>query len=211
MSSRKRIEELEKQLEAAPNDVRLLQKLGEVHQRAGDLPKAAAAFERVADHYTDEGFFLKAVALLKQCQKLHERHEVNFKLASLHAQLQLVGEAMSYLLEGIKKATTPSDLELVEPAVRHVRDCYPNDAGLRLRLVHLLVRANRIDSARSELSATIDLLRQSNADLAVVAEQLDVGGEETSVLGALIRLRSAVERRANSDHVPSLLDFSQPN
>ena len=93
----KAIKEYQKVLDADPKDVRILQKMGELYQKKNDNSQAAQYFTRVAESYTNDGFFLKAVALYKQVLKLDSSlMEVNIKLAELHQQLQLMGEAMAY-------------------------------------------------------------------------------------------------------------------
>src|SRR5688572_23235427 len=93
----KAIKEYQKVLDADPKDVRILQKMGELFQKKNDNSQAAQYFTRVAESYTNDGFFLKAVALYKQVLKLDPSlMEVNIKLAELHQQLQLMGEAMAY-------------------------------------------------------------------------------------------------------------------
>src|SRR6188508_398448 len=84
----KAIKEYQKVLEADPRDVRVLQKMGELFQKKNDNVQAAQYFTKVAESYATDGFFLKAVALYKQVQKLNPTLlEVNLKLAELHQQL----------------------------------------------------------------------------------------------------------------------------
>lgn len=67
---RRAIERLRGELEKSPDDVRLLQKIGELFQKAGDSMAAAESFARVANCYLRDGYQLKAVALLKQVLRL---------------------------------------------------------------------------------------------------------------------------------------------
>src|SRR5439155_18189449 len=86
-------EELLRQLAKAPDDTRLLQKLGELLQKEGEDRKAAEMFARVAANYERDGFFLKAVALLKQVVRLSFDVTRVEKLAILHEKLGLTREA----------------------------------------------------------------------------------------------------------------------
>jgi tetratricopeptide (TPR) repeat protein len=80
---------------AVPEPV--LQKMGELYQKKNDNVQAAHFFTKVAESYSSDGFFLKAVALYKQVLKLNPTLiDVNLKLAELHQQLQLMSEAMAY-------------------------------------------------------------------------------------------------------------------
>src|SRR5512140_2763214 len=77
-------------------DVRVLLKVGELYQKKGDERLAAEAFDRVAQTYAEQGFFLKAVAVYKQIVKLApDDVRVNERLAGLYQQLGLMSDAMS--------------------------------------------------------------------------------------------------------------------
>src|SRR2546430_8389862 len=89
----KAVKEYQRVLELDPDDVRVLQKLAELYQKMNRKAEAADCFEKVARTYSQQGFYLKAVALYKQVLKVIERVEVNVRLAELYQQLGLVGDA----------------------------------------------------------------------------------------------------------------------
>ena len=95
---RKAIERLRAELERTPDDVRLLQKMGELFQKTGDQKAAAESFARVANCYLRDGFLLKAVALLKQVLKLSPGLlAAREALAATLNQLGLKAEAVDQL------------------------------------------------------------------------------------------------------------------
>src|SRR3989475_5718016 len=89
----KAVKEYQRGLELDPDDVRFLQKRAELYQKMNRKAEAADCFEKVARTYSQQGFYLKAVALYKQVLKVIERVEVNVRLAELYQQLGLVGDA----------------------------------------------------------------------------------------------------------------------
>lgn len=94
------LEEVLKALEAAPDDIRLLQKAGELFQKRGDNKSAATYFARLAECYARDGYLLKAVALLRQVVKLDPGLiDLLPRVASLHDELGLEREASEYLLQ----------------------------------------------------------------------------------------------------------------
>ena len=89
------LRELQRLVELDPKDARTLQKIGELYQKKNDNGNAASYFLQVAECYSAEGFFLKAVAVYKQVLKLDASLiDVNFKLAELYQQLGLMSDAM---------------------------------------------------------------------------------------------------------------------
>src|SRR5207302_869868 len=90
----KAAKEYQRILEEDPKDVRALQKLAEIFQKANKNKESTDLLLRVAEGYTEQGFFLKAVAVYKQILKVGpERVEVNQRLAQLYQQLGLIGDA----------------------------------------------------------------------------------------------------------------------
>ena len=70
------IKELNKILNADPDDVRARLKLGDLNVKKGLMGEACEAYRIVAESYSEDGFFLKAVAInnwawfLMQCSNI---------------------------------------------------------------------------------------------------------------------------------------------
>lgn len=171
----KAIKEYQKILDVDPKDVRILQKMGELYQKKNDAAQAAQYFTRVAESYTSDGFFLKAVALYKQVLKLDPSLiDINLKLAELHQHLQLLGEAMAYfqIVANFhdKQGNTRASLEVLKKMV----DLDPDNVASRVKLADLYVREGLNGEAMSEFSRAAEHLKRSNRidDYLRVAERL---------------------------------------
>ncbi|MDP3156173.1 MAG: tetratricopeptide repeat protein [Archangium sp.] len=171
----KAIKEYQKVLDADPKDVRILQKMGELFQKKNDNSQAAQYFTRVAESYTNDGFFLKAVALYKQVLKLDPSlMEVNIKLAELHQQLQLMGEAMAYFqivaTHWDKQGDTRRSLEVLRKMV----DLDPDNVASRVKLADLYVREGLNAEAAGEFTKAAEHLKRNSRtdDYLRVAERL---------------------------------------
>ena len=66
----KAVAQYEKLVAADKRDVRSLLKIGDLYVRKGDRGAAIETYEGVAEHYAQQGFFLKAIAVYKQILKL---------------------------------------------------------------------------------------------------------------------------------------------
>jgi len=90
----KAIKEFERLVEEDPKDVRTLLKIGDLQTRIGEHAAATHTYGRVAQFYSEQGFFLKAVAVYKQILKIDPTLvDVNLKLAELYHQLGLMSDA----------------------------------------------------------------------------------------------------------------------
>lgn len=85
-------------IEVDPTDYRVLLKKGELEQRVGDDAGAKVSYTQVAEQYSADGFYLKAIAIYKKILKLDsEEQQIHSKLAMLYRKLGLDSEAKKHL------------------------------------------------------------------------------------------------------------------
>ena len=91
------LDRLLKELEERPDDLKLQQQIAGAYERRSEWELAAPYYLRVADLYTRDGFFLKAIAMTKQVLKRSpQRIELNLRLAEWNVRLELRSEARTY-------------------------------------------------------------------------------------------------------------------
>ena len=94
--TQKAIGEYQKLVDAFPKDVRNRQKFAELLSRNKRNEDALKEYEVVAKHYTETGFYLKAIAVFKQMQKIESsRVDIYHRLAELNEKQGLVGNALT--------------------------------------------------------------------------------------------------------------------
>src|SRR4051812_39462960 len=171
----KAIKEYQKVLDADPKDVRVLQKMGELFQKKNDNAQAAQYFIKVAESYSSDGFFLKAVALYKQVLKLNPGLiEVNLKLAELHQQLGLMSEAMAYFQIVANAHDKAGDTKSSLDTLKKMVDLDPDNVASRIKLAELYAREQMTAQALEEFHHAADYLKKNNRgdDYLRVAERL---------------------------------------
>lgn len=180
----KAIKEYQKVLDVDPKDVRILQKMGELYQKKNDSPQAAFFFTKVAESYSNDGFFLKAVALYKQVLKLDPSLvEINIKLAELHQQLQLMSEAMAYFQIVANHYDKSGDTKKSLDVLKKMVDLDPDNVASRVKLADLYVREGLTQDAVGEFQKAAEHLKRNNRidDYLRVAER--ISGHEPNNLG----------------------------
>src|SRR2546429_8731511 len=101
------IKEYRQIVEHDEDDFTALNMLGDLCARAGKKDDAISCFARIAEHYREQEFTLKAIAMYKKIDRLDPRNpEIAEKLASLYsiqglvvdarAQYMVVAEAYSH-------------------------------------------------------------------------------------------------------------------
>ena len=78
------IREYEKVLKKFPEDTTIINRVGDLYGRVGQLQRAIELYEEIADHFTRDGFTTKAIAILKKIQRLDpQRLDIFERLAGL--------------------------------------------------------------------------------------------------------------------------------
>ncbi|GMT97132.1 hypothetical protein KH5H1_12510 [Corallococcus caeni] len=171
----KAIKEYQKVLEVDPKDIRVLQKMGELYQKKNDNAQAAHFFTKVAESYSSDGFFLKAVALYKQVLKLNPNLlEVNLKLAELHQQLGLMSEAMAYFQIVANHYDKAGDTKSSLDTLKKMVDLDPENVASKIKLAELYARENMTKEAAQEFKRAAEYLKRNARadDWLRVAERL---------------------------------------
>jgi tetratricopeptide (TPR) repeat protein len=171
----KAIKEYQKVLEVDPKDIRVLQKMGELYQKKNDNVQAAHFFTKVAESYSSDGFFLKAVALYKQVLKLNPNLlEVNLKLAELHQQLGLMSESMAYFQIVAHHYDKAGDTKASLDTLKKMVDLDPENVASKIKLAELYARENMAREATQEFKRAAEYLKRNARaeDWLRVAERL---------------------------------------
>jgi tetratricopeptide (TPR) repeat protein len=171
----KAIKAYEKILAEDSKDVRVLLKVGELHQKRGDSGAAANAFNRVADTYSEQGFFLKAVAVFKQIVKLTpDDMRVNERLASLYQQLGLMSDAMGQLQIVAGTYEKAGDTGRLTQVLRRMLELDSDNIPSSIKLGELLAKAGQNAEALKQFRHAADHLKKNNRieDYVKVAERI---------------------------------------
>ena len=158
----KAIKEYRRILEVDPKDVRVLQKMGELFQKKNDNGQAAAYFTKVAESYSTDGFFLKAVALYKQVLKLDPTLlEINLRLAELHQQLQLISEATTYYQVVAQQYEKAGNTKGSLDTLKKIIELDPENVNSRIKLGEMYGRAQMKAEAGAEFKRAAEYLKRN--------------------------------------------------
>jgi tetratricopeptide (TPR) repeat protein len=148
------IREYQKALRLSPGDVNLMNRLGDLHVKLNQVREAIEMFEKVAEHFGRDGFYLKAIASYKKANRLDpQRTDIYERLAEFSFKQGLAVDGRQYL-------TTVADwfIRQRQPkeAVRVYRslvDYEPTNFQARGKLVDLLVQLGDVEGVVREIEA----------------------------------------------------------
>ena len=145
------LKEYEQLLRLDPKDAKLRLEIGDAYRRWGQVDEAIAAYTKVADQYTKEGFDARAVAVFKQIQNLAPESFDSFEpLAELYQRMGLTAEAIAALQTAAdgyhRQGKKRNALELL----RKMATLDPTNTGSRLKVADLLRQEKLFEEAIEE-------------------------------------------------------------
>jgi pilus assembly protein FimV len=145
------IKEYERLLDDNPSDVNTLNRIGDLWVRINRNDEAVKVFGRIADHYSRDGFFLKAIAIYKKINKLDpSKLDIYAKLADLYGKQGLAMEAKSQyqvLADYYLKHGDPGNALAI---YRKISELDPNSINVHVKLADLYSQNNQTKEALKE-------------------------------------------------------------
>lgn len=169
------IAEYRRLVDEDPADVRTWLKIGDLQTRKGAHKEASDTYHRVAEHYAEQGFFLKAVAVYKQILKLQPaRLDISLRLAEMYEQLQLVSDALQTYEQAAAAYARQGDAENMLAILDRMAKLDPDNIPVRIKYAEALSKAKEVERAASEFEAGARLLEEQGRidDYLKVAERL---------------------------------------
>ena len=181
-----------KVLDETPNDINILNKIGDLQVRLGKPEESIPFFLRIAEHYAHDGFYVRAIAMYKKVNKLDPaRLDIYEKLAELYVKQQLWMEAKSnyqvladYLL---KQENLPGAIAIYEKMVA----IEPQNLQLHVKLADLFTQAKRIPEALREYAVVASALSERGAheeSIRVYEKALKLAPDNVEILRTLVPL-----------------------
>ncbi len=135
------IDELLRYVQAAPDDmelVNIINKIGDLFAQMGNRESAIEYFQKSVDHYVREGFFTKAIAILKKILRMDKENiRALEQLAELYTQEGMVQDAKRQYLEIAEKYKKEGLTKRALEAYRRIVDMDPDNVGSRMKLAEL--------------------------------------------------------------------------
>ncbi len=190
------IREYRKLLTDNPNDINTLNRIGDLYARIQRIDEAVDFFTQIAEQYSTEGFFVKAIAIYKKIIKLDPtRLEVYEKLAELYHKQGLVNEARTQyqvLADYYQKHDNAASAIAI---YQKMADLEPNNPSYHVKLAEIYQRQQLIEKAMAEYRVIAEMMIAHGRaqDAAQVYERaLDIDSSNVSFIqDALLRLQES--------------------
>ena len=184
------IKEYKRAVEQVPSDTNALNRLGDLLVRVTRIPEAIEVYQRIAEHFAQDGFFLKSIAIYKKVNRLDPRRTETYeKLADLYFKQGLVVEGRQQLVtlaDWFLRSKQPQEAVRV---YRRLVELEPSNFQARAKLVDLSVQLGDVATVASEIDTLgRSLLSRGMLDeaLKLYYRALDLGPEQADFVAPCI-------------------------
>ncbi len=157
------IDELLRYVQASPDDmelVNIINKIGDLFAQMGNRESAIEYFQKSVDHYIREGFFTKAIAILKKILRMDKENiRALEQLAELYTQEGMVQDAKRQYLEIAEKYHKDGLTKRALESYRKIVDMDPGNVGSRMKLAELFNSEGMQQEAIEQLITLAKTLR----------------------------------------------------
>lgn len=184
------IDEYRKIVEADPNDLTMINTLGDLCVRAGRTEEAIMNFSRIAENYRENGFTLKAIAMYKKISKLEPSNfETSLKLADLYSKQGLIVDARQQYLQVADAYKRNGQTKRALEVLKKIADLDPENTSVRLKLAESYqMEGMSAEAQEAYISAGHEFQRKNRQAEAIQAFQkaLSINSDSKPALKALI-------------------------
>ncbi len=169
------IEEVQTALEKDPENMRLMHRLGDLCAKAEYIPEAIEAYLRVAESYTEDAHFQKALAVYKQILRLDEKRvDVQLLLAEVFVSLDRRGDALSQYQNIAFLFEQQGDLPQAVSVYQSMLSLDPHNIPLHVKLAELFLAQQDTQQATQEFEKALHELASQErwGDYLKVGERL---------------------------------------
>ncbi|MFH1026705.1 MAG: tetratricopeptide repeat protein, partial [Pseudomonadota bacterium] len=144
-----------------PSAINLRQKLAELLIKAGRIDDARKEFETIGRHFSKNGFYLKAIAVYKQLQKLFPAdYLISLTLAELNEKHGLTANALSeykLVFDYYEKFGNSSEALKILDKMQAVD---PGNVPIKIKLAEAYYQNNKKDESYALFSKTASILQE---------------------------------------------------
>jgi tetratricopeptide (TPR) repeat protein len=189
------------------DDLTTLNMLGDLLARAGEKEEAATCFLRIAEHYREREFRLKAIAMYRKVEKLKPRDPVIAKeLGDLYSAQGLIADARAQYLVVADAYTRAGDSKQTLKVLHNIADLDPYNTDVRLKLAEGYLKEGMEAEAAGAYSEAAKRLRENarfEDSVAAYAKALELRPYNRVALKGLVSAHVAL---GTADEAAELLE-----
>lgn len=201
------IKEYQQIVDNDPDDHTALNMLGDLYARAGDKEEAVNCFLQIADHFREQGFATKAIAMYKKIEKLKPRDPGTANsLADLYANQGLIVDARAQYLVVSDAYIKAGDTKRSLKVLHKIADLDGHNTEVRLKLAEAYLKENmQPEAARAFTEAAQRMFENGDSEksLAAFSRARELRPNDLVVLKGMVAAHTAI---GSADEAAELLE-----
>ena len=189
------------------DDLTTLNMLGDLLARAGEKEEAATCFLRIAEHYREKEFRLKAIAMYRKIEKLKPGDPAIAKeLGDLYSAQGLIADARTQYLVVADAYTRAGQNKNTLKVLHKIADLDPHNTDIRLKLAEGYIKEQmQVEAGKAYSEAATRLLEsaQFEKSLGAYGRALELRPNDRAALKGLVSAHTALGR---ADDAAELLE-----
>src|SRR6476659_2302265 len=147
-----------------PQDLTAVNMLGDLLARAGQKNEAIACFSQIAEHYREQEFRLKAIAMYRKIEKLKPRDpDTANKLGELYAAQGLIVDARAQFLIVADGYTRAGETRKTLAVLHRIADLDPQNTEIRIKLAEGYLKEGMENDAAKAFGEAAQRLLENGA------------------------------------------------
>src|SRR6266545_4983576 len=194
-----------------PKEVRSLLKVAELFQKKGDQKSAAQAFEKVAETYAEQGFFLKAVDGAKLTDVLKRMVELDpeniassIKLGELYARSNQAPPALECFRRAADYLKKHNRADEYLKVAERICALLPGDLGLTRELANIYLAKRDTKRALAKLQLCFKAEPKDVVTLQLLAQAFRDLGQNTKTISVYKELAHVHEEHGRAQEARSV-------
>ncbi|MCA1635810.1 MAG: tetratricopeptide repeat protein [Acidobacteria bacterium] len=201
------VQEYRRIVEHDAEDYNALNTLGDLYTRIDQKQEAVTCYRHVADHYREQGFALKAVAMYKKVTRINPQdHDIALSLATLYEQQGLMVDARAQYLTAADAFARAGLAREALDILRRIADLDPSNTRIRLRLAESYAGDNFPDEAAEAFTQAGERLASSGEVEQALEAFTKALGLRPTLHGALHGLVAAHSALGTADEAADVLE-----
>ncbi|MGE0160064.1 MAG: tetratricopeptide repeat protein [Gemmatimonadales bacterium] len=195
---RKAIDEL---AEDEQTDIGLINRVGDLYVRVGNLDEAVSFFEQAVDLYREAFLPNNAIAVCKKIiRSAPHRHQVYLKIGQIRAEQGFLPDARTNFLTYAERMQKSGNLDESFRALIEFCDLAPDDVQVRITVADQMASHNRAkDAVKQLLIAYRQLAQTGEGDLAKGVEKKILALDPNADVGAALAAGAASSMSADGE------------
>jgi tetratricopeptide (TPR) repeat protein len=157
----KAIKDYQQVVALEPKEIRYRQKLAELLVRDRRKEEAIAEYADIGKHYAENSYFLKAIAVYKQIQRLSPNNtDISLLLASLNHKQGLIGNALAEYGQVVAQLEKTGAFSDAVKIIEQMLSIDGEQVSIRLKHAELLFASGAEDTSYQAFRSLINSLRE---------------------------------------------------